>query len=122
MARTVLFVDDSPSMRSLVHATLKNAGFHVIEAENGQLALEAADRNSAIELVITDINMPVMDGITFVQQLRSRSNFRYTPVLLLTTESSGDQKKKAKAVGATGWVTKPFDPPRLVATVQRVLP
>lgn len=122
MPRTALVVDDSPSMRSLVGATLRAIGFTVTEADNGKTALAAADRASTFDLVVTDLNMPVMDGITFVGQLRTRPKLKYTPVLMLTTESSAEQKSKAKAAGATGWLTKPFEPKQLVATVQRVLP
>jgi two-component system chemotaxis response regulator CheY len=122
MARTVLVVDDSPTMRGLVGATLKAIGFSVVEAGNGKEALDAADRAASLDLVITDLNMPIMDGIAFVRQLRTRAKMKYTPVLLLTTETSTEQKDKAKSAGATGWLTKPFDPKQLVATVQRVLP
>jgi two-component system, chemotaxis family, chemotaxis protein CheY len=120
--KTVLVVDDSASMRALVTATLRGAGFNPVEAGNGQEALVAIKTISVLDLVITDLNMPVMDGITFVQKVRQLAAFKYTPVLLLTTETRVEQKDKAKAAGATGWLTKPFDPERLLAVIQRVLP
>jgi len=122
VTRTALVVDDSPSMRTLVRDTLVAAGFSTVEAENGQIAFETAAKAGKFDLVITDLNMPVLDGISFVQKLRTLSAFRFTPVLLLTTETRTDQKDKAKAAGATGWLTKPFDPAKLRAVIQKVLP
>jgi two-component system chemotaxis response regulator CheY len=120
--KTVLVVDDSASMRALVMQTLQKAGFKPVEASNGQEALDMVKAISKLDLVITDLNMPVMDGISFVQKLRALAAFKYTPVLLLTTETRQDHKDKAKAAGATGWLTKPFDPNQLLAVIQRVLP
>ena len=120
--KTVLVVDDSASMRALVSGTLTNAGFKPFEASNGQEALGMVKAIPVLDLVITDLNMPVMDGISFVQKLRQLAAFKYTPVLLLTTETRTEQKDKAKAAGATGWLTKPFDPKQLLAVIQRVLP
>ncbi len=122
MSRTVLVVDDSASMRLLVSQTLEQQGFSVVEADNGQSALTAARSLKQLDLVVTDLNMPIMDGITFVQHLRQLAGFKFIPVLLLTTETRTDQKDKAKAAGATGWLTKPFDPSKLKAVVQKVLP
>ena len=119
---SILAVDDSASMRALVMQTLQKAGFKTVEAMNGQEALDAVKGISKLDLVITDLNMPVMDGISFVQKLRTLAAFKYTPVLLLTTETRQDHKDKAKAAGATGWLTKPFDPNQLLAVIQRVLP
>ena len=120
--RTALVVDDSASMRTLVSQTLATKGFTVVEASNGEEALKAAKGIVKLDLVITDLNMPVMDGITFVQRLREIGAFKFIPVLLLTTESRTEQKDKAKVAGATGWLCKPFDPAKLTAVVQRVLP
>ena len=120
--KTVLVVDDSASMRALVSTALRAAGFNPVEASNGQEALNTVKSMSLVDLIITDLNMPMMDGITFVQKLRQMSAFKYTPVLLLTTETRTEQKDKAKAAGATGWLTKPFDPKQLLSVVQRVLP
>jgi len=122
MSRSALIVDDSASMRSLVRDTLVAVGFSTVEADNGQVALEKAAQAGKFDLVVTDLNMPILDGISFVQKLRTMPAFKFTPVLLLTTETRTDQKDKAKAAGATGWLTKPFDPSKLRAVVQKVLP
>jgi two-component system chemotaxis response regulator CheY len=122
MARNVLVVDDSSSMRALVSSTLKGMGFETTEAADGQEALNKVKTMRTVDLVITDLNMPVMDGITFVQNLRKLAALKYVPVLLLTTETRTEFKDKAKAAGATGWLTKPFDPKALTAVVQRILP
>jgi two-component system chemotaxis response regulator CheY len=113
-------VDDSTSMRQMVKATLLSAGYDVVEASDGQEALEYA-RENPVDLVITDVNMPRMDGITLVSELRSLPSYRLTPVLLLTTESSMDKKMEGKKAGATGWIVKPFNPAQLLATLARVL-
>ena len=116
----ILAVDDSASMRGMVAFTLRGAGHEVTEAENGQLALDAA-RTSAFELVLADVNMPVMDGIAMVRALRARPEYQGVPILMLTTESHTEKKMEGKAAGATGWLVKPFDPEQLLATVNRVL-
>ena len=119
MAR-ILAVDDSASMRGMVAFTLRGAGHEVTEAENGQLALYAAG-GSAFDLVLADVNMPVMDGIAMVRALRARLEYQGVPILMLTTESHTEKKMEGKAAGATGWLVKPFDPEQLLATVKRVL-
>ena len=116
----ILAVDDSASMRGMVAFTLRGAGHEVTEAENGQLALDAA-RTSAFELVLADVNMPVMDGIAMVRELRALDAYKGVPILMLTTESHTEKKMEGKAAGATGWLVKPFDPEQLLATVKRVL-
>jgi two-component system chemotaxis response regulator CheY len=116
----VLTVDDSTSMRQMVKATLLSAGYDVVEASDGQEALEYA-RENPVDLVITDVNMPRMDGITLVGELRTLPAYRLTPVLLLTTESSMEKKMEGKRAGATGWIVKPFNPAQLLATLARVL-
>ncbi len=116
----ILAVDDSPSMRQMVAFTLKSAGFDVTEAEDGVDALSKA-RDGAFNLVLADVNMPNMDGISLVRELRQLPNYRFTPLLILTTESGQDKKMEGKAAGATGWLVKPFDPEQLIATVNRVL-
>lgn len=117
---TILVVDDSASIRNMVSFTLKQANYQVVEATNGQEALTKA-KTGRHDLVITDINMPLMDGITLCQELRKLPSYRFTPVLMLTTESSTDMKMKGKAAGATGWLVKPFNPEKLLATVKRVV-
>jgi two-component system chemotaxis response regulator CheY len=116
----ILAVDDSSSMRQMVMFTLKSAGFEVDEAANGELALNAAKQKN-YDVIISDVNMPVMDGITLVKNLRQLPAYRFTPILMLTTESASDKKMEGKQAGATGWIVKPFNPEQLVATVKRVL-
>ncbi len=117
---TILAVDDSPSMRQMVAFTLKSAGFDVTEAEDGAVALEKA-KASQFNLVLADVNMPNLDGISLVRELRQLPEYRFTPLLILTTESGQDKKMEGRQAGATGWLVKPFNPDQLVATVQKVL-
>jgi len=117
---TILAVDDSASMRQMVSFTLKSAGFDVVEAADGQEALNIAKQKS-FDLVLSDVNMPVMNGIEFVTNLRQESNYKYTPILMLTTESGGDMKMEGKKAGATGWIVKPFNPDQLLSTIKKVL-
>jgi two-component system chemotaxis response regulator CheY len=119
MTRTILTVDDSTSMRQMVRATLQSAGYGVVEAADGQEALEFA-RGNAVDLVISDVNMPRMDGIRLVHELRSLPGYRLTPLLLLTTESSQERKLEGKRAGATGWIVKPFNPTQLLATLTKL--
>ena len=120
MSNVILAVDDSPSMRQMVGQTLRAAGYDVIEAADGVEALELA-RGRVVDVVITDVNMPNMDGITLVAQLRALPSYRLVPLLLLTTESSPERKAQGKQAGATGWMVKPFNPDQLLATLARVL-
>lgn len=117
---TILAVDDSASLRQMVAFTLKSAGFEVIEAVDGHDGLTKA-QDSRADLVLTDVNMPGMDGIEFVRSLRALEHYRFTPMLMLTTESGLEKKQAGKEAGATGWLVKPFDPDKLLATVRRVL-
>lgn len=116
----ILAVDDSASMRGMVAFTLRGAGHEVAEAENGQLALDVASA-STFDLVLADVNMPVMDGITLVRNLRTMPDYKFTPLLMLTTESTPEKKMEGKSAGATGWLIKPFNPDQLVTTIKRVL-
>jgi two-component system, chemotaxis family, chemotaxis protein CheY len=120
MGKTILAVDDSASMRQMVAVTLRAAGYEVVEASDGDEALEYA-RKHRVDLVLADVNMPRMDGITLIAQLRTLSNYHLTPLLLLTTESSSERKMQGKQAGATGWMIKPFQPEQLLATLERVL-
>ena len=120
MQRTIMTVDDSTSMRQMVKATLVSAGYGVVEAADGQEALDYA-RENPVDLVIADVNMPRMDGITLVTELRLLPAYRLIPLLLLTTESSMEKKMEGKKAGATGWLVKPFHPAQLLATLARVL-
>lgn len=120
MSRTILAVDDSASMRQLLGVTLRAAGYEVIEAIDGDDALDYA-RAHAVDLVLTDVNMPRMDGITLVKSLRALPTYSRTPMLILTTESSDEMKIKGKAAGATGWLVKPFDPNKLLEVIKKVI-
>jgi two-component system chemotaxis response regulator CheY len=120
MSKRILAVDDSPSMRHMVGVTLRAAGYEVVEAADGDEALEYA-RGNSVDLVLADVNMPRMNGITLVAHLRTLPGYRLTPLLLLTTESSQQSKQQGKQAGATGWMLKPFHPDQLLATLDRVL-
>jgi two-component system chemotaxis response regulator CheY len=122
MPKTVLVVDDSTSMRQMVAFTMKEAGFDVIEGRNGQEAISRVQGNS-VNLVITDLNMPVMDGIALIKNVRSQPAMNNKPILMLTTEGLATrQAQEGKAAGASGWIVKPVDPERLLQTLARVLP
>jgi two-component system chemotaxis response regulator CheY len=108
-------------MRQMVGYTLRQGGFEVIEAEHGEDALKKL-AYSKVDLIITDLNMPVMDGITLIQNVRKQPAMKSKPILMLTTEGLAGKKEQAKAAGATGWIVKPFDPKKLLQTVARVLP
>lgn len=120
MAKTILAVDDSGSLRQMVVFSLKAAGYQVTEAVDGQDGLEKA-RNQIFDLVLTDQNMPRMDGLTLIKSLRALAGYQNVPILMLTTEASDEMKMKGKAVGANGWLVKPFDPQRLTEVVKKVI-
>ena len=120
MVKRILAVDDSASMRQMVLFTLQGAGYEVLQARDGVEALNMA-RASTVDLVLTDVHMPRMDGITLVRELRSLPSYKFVPMLILTTESSQEKKMDGKSAGATGWIVKPFNPPQLLATVARVI-
>lgn len=120
MSAQLLIVDDSTSMRQMVAFALSSGGHAVREAEDGVEALQIA-RDQRFDAVVTDVNMPRMDGITLIRELRKLPEYRFTPLLMLTTESAGDKKLEGKAAGATGWLVKPFDPDQLLATIHKVL-
>ena len=117
---TILTVDASASMRQMVSFTLKGAGYDVVEAVDGVDALGKA-KSQTFNLVVTDVNMPNMDGISLIKELRTLPSYKFTPLLMLTTESGGNKKQEGKAAGATGWIVKPFNPDQLLATIQKVL-
>jgi two-component system chemotaxis response regulator CheY len=120
MPGVILAVDDSASMRQMVRFTLESAGYTVMQASDGVEALEIAKTKPA-DLVLTDINMPNMDGISLVRELRALDTYKFVPMLVLTTESGSDTKQRGKAAGATGWIVKPFNPEQLLATIARVI-
>jgi two-component system chemotaxis response regulator CheY len=119
--RTVLIVDDSASMRQIVRLTLQNAGFAIVEASNGAEGLERLHAHQ-VQAVISDVNMPVMDGINFVKAIRLLSAYRSIPVLMMTTASDAERRQAGRAAGATGWIVKPFNPAQLLQTLEKVLP
>ncbi|MEM7043788.1 MAG: response regulator [Pseudomonadota bacterium] len=121
MQKRILIVDDSKTMRDMLLVTLTQAGFDVVQAEDGQAALSKLD-TATVDVIITDINMPVMDGITFIKECRANAAFASTPILTLTTESSDAKKAEGRAAGATGWIVKPFKPESLVRVIEKVSP
>lgn len=122
MGKTALIVDDSPTMRQMVAFTLTNAGFTVVEAQDGKDAVNKVAGGGKMDIVVTDLNMPEMDGIALIKELRKLSAFRFTPILMLTTESAAEKKQAGKEAGATGWIVKPFNPEILLKTIAKVLP
>jgi two-component system chemotaxis response regulator CheY len=121
MKKTVLAVDDALTMRKMVVFTLRGAGFEMIEAANGVEGLQKL-ATSQVDLIITDVNMPLMDGITFTREARKALRGRPVPILILTTESELEKKNQARAAGATGWIVKPFQQEQLLGVVAKVLP
>ncbi len=121
MKRLVLTVDDSKTIREMVGFTLTSSGFDVLEAEDGQNALNILS-SKAPDLIITDLNMPNMDGITFIKEVRKITMFQFTPILMLTTEHTDEKKASGRAAGATGWIIKPFAPEKLIQVINKVCP
>lgn len=117
----ILTVDDSRTMLQMLRIALSSRGFEVVQAENGKEGLAALE-NGPFDVVISDLNMPVMDGFTFIRTLRQNPRNGGLPVLILTTETSKDKRDEGRAAGATGWIVKPFDPDKLVATIRKVCP
>jgi len=117
----VLTVDDSRTMLAMLRHTLEGAGFEVLQAVDGAEGLDVLARDP-VDVVITDINMPVMDGIAFIREVRAAGRFNSLPILILTTESSEEKRQAGRAAGGTGWIVKPFDPDKLISVVRRVAP
>jgi two-component system chemotaxis response regulator CheY len=120
MSKTIMTADDSASIRQMVSFTLQRAGFTIVEAVDGRDALEKL-RRSPVDMLITDLNMPQMDGIELIRQVRTLPMLKYIPIIMLTTESQMDKKQAGKAAGATGWIVKPFEQEQLIAVVNKVL-
>lgn len=120
MGKTIMFVDDSTTMRQLVVFTLKDAGYSVVEAVNGKDALSKIP-SVKIDMLITDLNMPEMDGMQLIKAFRSMGGYRFTPAFILTTENHADKKAEASKAGATGWMVKPFVPQNLIGLIQKFL-
>ncbi len=120
MAKTILTVDDSASVRQMVTFTLKGAGYNVLEAVDGEDGLTKL-KGAKVDMVITDLNMPKLDGIGFIKQIRANAASKFIPVIMLTTESQAEKKQAGKSAGATGWIVKPFKPEQLLDVVKKVL-
>lgn len=120
MSKTILIVDDSSSVRTVVALTLRRAGYDVVEAADGREALGRLGQGK-VHLVISDVNMPVMDGITFLREMKQKAEYRFTPVIMLTTESQDAKKAEGQAAGAKAWVVKPFQPQQMLAAVARLV-
>ncbi|HHQ4759270.1 response regulator [Aeromonas hydrophila] len=120
MAKTVLIVDDSATIRQVVGMTLKGAGYEVMEACDGRDALKKLD-GKKINLIISDVNMPNMDGISFVKEAKKLASYKFTPVIMLTTESQDSKKQEGQAAGAKAWVVKPFQPDQMLAAVAKLI-
>ncbi len=117
---SIMAVDDTASMRQMISFTLNSAGHNVMEASDGDEALKIAQENK-FDLIITDINMPNMDGITLVEKLRELADYKFAPILMLTTESQESKREQGKKAGATGWIVKPFNPDQLLSVIENVL-
>jgi two-component system chemotaxis response regulator CheY len=120
MAKRILAVDDSATMRQLIRMTLTRAGFEVVEAEDGAKGLQKATAET-FDMVLSDVNMPNMGGMDMLRNLRKMAQYKFTPIVLVTTESQLEKKAEGKQAGATGWIVKPFEPQQLLAVVQKVL-
>ncbi|MBY0242672.1 MAG: response regulator [Burkholderiaceae bacterium] len=120
MPKTIMVVDDSASLRQVVNIALKGAGYEVVEAADGQIALGKLDAQK-VNLIVCDVNMPNMDGISFVRELKQKANHKFTPVIMLTTESQEEKKREGQAAGAKAWVVKPFKPEVLLGAVQKLV-
>ena len=121
MAKTILIVDDSASLRTVVKMALTRAGYEVIEAGDGKEALAVLEKAGKVHLIVSDVNMPNMDGITFVTQLKQNPKHKFTPVIMLTTESQDAKVQQAKVAGARAWLVKPFNPPQLIDAVAKLI-
>lgn len=120
MTKTILVVDDSASMRQVVSGTLESAGFSTVVAVDGVDALKKLDQHR-VNLIISDVNMPNMDGISFLKEVKQRADTRFTPVIMLTTENVQDKKEQGRQAGARAWIVKPFQPDQIVSAVHKLL-
>ncbi len=122
MQKTVLIVDDSEVMRWTMTSTLKRNGYDVLTAKDGLDALEKIKDREKIHLIITDVHMPGMDGLSFIAEIRKREGYKFTPIIVLTTEIKDEMKQEGRKAGATGWIVKPFRPENLLDTVRKICP
>ena len=121
MAKTVLIVDDSSSLRTVVKMALERAGYEVLEGVDGRDGLAKLDQAAKVHLIVSDVNMPNMDGFAFVQAVKTHARHRFAPVIMLTTEMEDEKKAKGKAAGAKAWIVKPFQPPQLLDAVSKLI-
>ena len=121
MAKTILIIDDSASLRQVVQITLKGAGYDVVQAENGKDALAKLEAGAKPSLIVCDVNMPVMDGITFVKEVKGLPAFKFTPIIMLTTEAGEEKKLEGQMAGAKAWLVKPFRPEVMLKAVQKLI-
>jgi two-component system, chemotaxis family, chemotaxis protein CheY len=121
MAKTILIVDDSSSLRMVVKLALTRAGYEVIEAGDGKEGLAQLEKAGKVNLIVSDVNMPVMDGIAFVTEVKKHPRHKFTPVVMLTTEGQDAKKEQGKAAGAKAWIVKPFNPPQLLDAVSKLI-
>lgn len=121
MAKTILIVDDAVSMRGLVAMTLRNSGYTVVEASDGKDALSKLEKTASVNIIISDLNMPVMDGIQLIKSVKADSRFKFTPIVMLTTESQDSKKEEGRAAGAKAWIVKPFKPEVLLDVVKKII-
>ncbi|MGD9157150.1 MAG: response regulator [Desulfobacteraceae bacterium] len=120
MSKVIMTVDDSSSIRQMVGFTLRRAGYEVVEAVDGDDAVSQL-AGTTIDMMITDLNMPNMDGIELIKQMRNKPEYKFIPIVMLTTESQEEKKQAGKTAGATGWIVKPFKPDQLLAVIKKVL-
>lgn len=121
MAKTILIVDDSSSLRMVVKLALNRAGYDVLEAADGKEGLAQLEKAGKVHLIVSDVNMPVMDGIAFVTEVKKHPRHKFTPVVMLTTEGQDAKKEQGKAAGAKAWIVKPFNPPQLLDAVSKLI-
>jgi two-component system, chemotaxis family, chemotaxis protein CheY len=121
MAKTILIVDDSSSLRTVVRIALTRAGYEVLEAGDGVEGLKQLDKAAKVHLIVSDVNMPNMDGITFVTQVKRHARHKFAPVIMLTTEGQDEKKNQGRAAGAKAWIVKPFNPPQLLDAVSKLI-
>lgn len=121
MKDKILVIDDSESIREIISVGLKNTGYDVIKGTNGQEGLQILEKHHNIKLILTDLNMPVMDGISLVREIRKTEKHKYTPIILITTESHPQKQEEARKAGATGWIIKPFANDKLISVIKKVM-
>lgn len=121
MAKTILIVDDSSSLRTVVRMALQRAGYDVLEAGDGVEGLKQLDAAGKVNLIVSDVNMPNMDGISFVTEVKKHPRHKFSPVIMLTTEGQDSKKEQGRAAGAKAWIVKPFNPPQLLDAVSKLI-